>query len=192
MVNYSSSHDIFYTQNNQPQTVHGSTCTTFTFFNVFLIRFSLIMSLHLLSLPGCLALRPRQPAAASREGEERGIPHAPLHSSWLPSSAERNDRSQRWQETDGEEPVQGHLITWLMAACFELYCREKHHHGLKELLNLSTQQVIVQQTTRQASPHVEVVRRRLLSEWCSVFIEFSSLSETKTRECKEGMGGYLT
>lgn len=52
--------------------------------------------------PGCFAFWSRQPAAASRESEEWGFPHAPLYPTRLSSTAQRNDRSQLWQETHGE------------------------------------------------------------------------------------------
>lgn len=54
------------------------------------------------SLLGCLAFWPWQPAAASGESKEWSFPHASLHTSWLPSIAERNDRSQCWQKTYGK------------------------------------------------------------------------------------------
>lgn len=68
---------------------------------VHLVDCLLGTSLHL--SPGCLALRPRQPAAASGKSQERRVSYAPLHTSRLPSFVERDDRSQCGKETNGED-----------------------------------------------------------------------------------------
>lgn len=69
------------------------------------VLLNLILSLSIVCrhFPGCLAFWSWQPAAASRESEKWSIPHATLYTSWLPSFAQRNDRSQLWQETNGKK-----------------------------------------------------------------------------------------
>jgi len=62
-------------------------------------------SLPLISSPiGCPALWPWQFTPAPGEGEERGVPHAPLHPPRLPVPAEGHDWGRPWKEAHGTRP----------------------------------------------------------------------------------------
>lgn len=72
--------------------------STFSTFLLNLLKHVVLFSLLL----GSFTIWSRQPAAASRESEERRVSYAPLYTSWLPEFTERNDRSQVWQEAHSE------------------------------------------------------------------------------------------
>lgn len=65
--------------------------------------FSLLSPLSPLSFSptGCPAVWPWQFTPAPGEGEERGVPHAPLHPPGLPVPAQGHDWGQPWKEAHG-------------------------------------------------------------------------------------------